>query len=1175
MLTAIGLVLFAFFMQFFLAWLFGEGWSSKKEPTKKPEEPKEPAIDKHPQRDSSRKQIISLLQSGFKTNFLETDATHRTIIGSIVTEYEYQDEKVKFIQACLKSNGGTELDEEQAAAVGEVSNHTQVIARAGSGKTTTLVNRAYFLQQHCGVAPNQMLLLAFNKKASEEMASRLKKMIHGIAPFVMTFHAFAHAIVHPEENLVAENENADKREMNQIFQQIINEYMKQPELEAAIQEMIISFCREDWDRFLEEAKMTDAEKLQYKRSLQHISLNGDYIKSYGEKVIANFLFEHGIDYKYEYNHKWDEGNYKPDFTVFTKNQNGKSGVIIEYFGMVGDTKYDELTKKKREYWSNIPEWTLVELYPRDVKRADFTTYLATKLKESGIASKQISEKKILEQLSAWNAVGEFSKAAANFVGRCRKYWFTPEDIEQKLKYHKAAPRAEMMFLKFALKLYKDYLARLKKAKKEDFDGLMQRSSEKVTSGTTKFRNSSYSGNISDLRYVFIDEFQDFSEHFWRLTDAMYKQNPNIKFFCVGDDWQSINGYAGSDMKFYSNFTNYFPNAVKRTLKRNYRSTKSIVDVGNALMKGLGTSATAVKKDSGEILLADLSTFWQSASEKSRHPGDNITPAIVRLVRKVLDEGSSVVLLCRRNGLPNFTNDLSIKSTYKDSRFSLFLKSVQSYFPENVHKNIEITTTHKFKGRESETVIVVDAVIGAYPLIHPFWVYFRLLGDSPQKIADEERRLFYVALTRAISKLIIVTEKESMSPFLVDIQKNMKLTTIKWVDLKAVRTQKNVILLRIGNQDGLGYRPTQDIKNLLRLSKYTYEPSDWPSYVKEYYPPNSINWNEIKGEPWVENAQGIEVRVYDENEKILHKCFVNNGEWSLNEPVNDGVSEVEEKKETIISCHGCATKNRIPTGKSISATENRKTGESSLEAKCGNCGVYLDPTKYKKMQAEKKQQHATAEKIQREEQEKKRRETIELEERERASRAEQEKQRKEAAAQAEREKARNAELEKQRVLKETSDLERKKRALEERNQAQKAKEALSKKTDNKQRSDIYSDSKTGLMWARNADIVGKQMKWNNAMNLVKNLHHNGHSDWRLPTKDELVSAKQGGAQPADWYNANGFINVKDYFYWSSSIYATLPDFAWFVDFKGDSGAFYCDKDLCYHVWPVRDEKQKVS
>ena len=116
---------------------------------------------------------------------------------------------------------------------------------------------------------------------------------------------------------------------------------------------------------------------------------------------------------------------------------------------------------------------------------------------------------------------------------------------------------------------------------------------------------------------------------------------------------------------------------------------------------------------------------------------------------------------------------------------------------------------------------------------------------------------------------------------------------------------------------------------------------------------------------------------------------------------------------------------------------------------------------------------------------------------------------------------------------------------------------------------YTDPQTGLMWARDGNIAGKGMKWNDAMNWAKGLTHAGYSDWRLPTREELVSfARWGGNRPSDWFNSNGFINVQSRNYWSSSDDADCSHLAWSVNSvtgKADNNVKYNNN---YYVWPVR-------
>ena len=254
-------------------------------------------------------------------------------------------------------------DPEQAAAIGAVEGHVQVVARAGSGKTTTLVNRALFLQLHCKVAPDEMLLLAFNRNAAEEMQMRLASYLQGSIPHVMTFHALAYALTHPKAMIVDETDGEHSQE--RALQNEIDQYLRDSKNLDEIRPLMIAHFRSDWRRIVSGGyNRPPEEMMRFRRSLPHETLDGKYVKSFGEKVIANFLFEHGIKYQYERNFWWDGINYRPDFTIFTGDE---CGLVIEYFGLEGEPDYDAMSEEKRNYWRDNPDWKLLEYFPRNIK----------------------------------------------------------------------------------------------------------------------------------------------------------------------------------------------------------------------------------------------------------------------------------------------------------------------------------------------------------------------------------------------------------------------------------------------------------------------------------------------------------------------------------------------------------------------------------------------------------------------------------------------------------------------------------------------------------------------------------------------------------------------------------------------------------------------------------------
>ena len=97
-----------------------------------------------------------------------------------------------------------------------------------------------------------------------------------------------------------------------------------------------------------------------------------------------------------------------------------------------------------------------------------------------------------------------------------------------------------------------------------------------------------------------------------------------------------------------------------------------------------------------------------------------------------------------------------KSKYKNGTLDSFLELVRSYLPEESRKLVTISTAHKYKGLQKDVVIILDAIPRCYPLIHPDLMFTRVFGDSIESVVNEERRLFYVALTRAVETLLGLT-----------------------------------------------------------------------------------------------------------------------------------------------------------------------------------------------------------------------------------------------------------------------------------------------------------------------------------------------------------------------------------------------------------------------------------
>ena len=751
-----------------------------------------------------------------------------------------------------------------------------MIARAGSGKTTTLVNRAIFLQRHCHIPPNQIILLAFNRKAAEEIKERLEKYFEDSIPHVMTFHALAYAIVHPEESLLYDDPASNSQAKSRSLQSVIDDYLRNSQFKDKIRVLMLEHFRTDWERIVAGGYNREkSEIIEYRRSLPNVSLRGEYLKSYGEKLIADFLFEHDVPYKYERNYWWDGVNYRPDFTIFL---NAESGLIVEYFGLLGDSDYDELKEEKREYWKRICSWKLLEITPNEVAvgREQFFFAFKKLLEENGVSCTLLTEEEIWSRIKD-RAIDRFTATTVGFIQRCRKLSLTQVQLNNLIQTRNDLSLVEEQFLEVAQHLYNAYLERLSATGEEDFDGLMQRAAKSIQNGQAIFERKSGKGDLVNIRYMFIDEYQDFSDLFLKLVDAIRTQNDRIEFFCVGDDWQAINGFAGSDLQFYENFHRYFTPSCELYISTNYRSSKSIVAIGNALMDGLGKPAESYKPDNGTILLGYLDEFKPSNRENERHNGDEITPAVLRLVSKLLATDKNVVLLSRKNTLPWYVNYDAVQSRKKNG-LDAFCDLIRSYFPEELRGLISTSTAHKYKGLQNDAVIVLDAVHRSYPLIHPDWIFMRVLGDDVEKIISEERRLFYVALTRAVDTLIILTEEQSSSPFLQDIISRQSLDRVGWDNFPPVKDENSRLTIRVGNLNKYNNGATFAIKDQLKASGYRWESRNkvWQkSFLEE-----GFSIENLKNSIWSSVANEICVYIVDDHETLVDEYAIHSGQWSL-------------------------------------------------------------------------------------------------------------------------------------------------------------------------------------------------------------------------------------------------------------------------------------------------------
>ena len=128
-----------------------------------------------------------------------------------------------------------------------------------------------------------------------------------------------------------------------------------------------------------------------------------------------------------------------------------------------------------------------------------------------------------------------------------------------------------------------------------------------------------------------------------LISAIRKHNQQALFFCVGDDWQAINSFAGADLYFYQNFKEIFQPSHTLSITTNYRSGSQIVDIGNKLMSNRGISAKPSTQSQGKIQLVYISKFQMAPIEEQEHNFD-LNAILIRLISKLIKDGKEITLL---------------------------------------------------------------------------------------------------------------------------------------------------------------------------------------------------------------------------------------------------------------------------------------------------------------------------------------------------------------------------------------------------------------------------------------------------------------------------------------------------------------------------------------------------
>jgi DNA helicase IV len=633
------------------------------------------------------------------------------------------------------------LTEPQRNACIEDEDANLVLAGAGTGKTSTIVGKAGYLIETHSAQPEQILMLAFARKAAEEMEERIEERIRCKELTVKTFHGLGKEIIAKVEGrqpaLCEMAEDDKKRE--KFVDGVLSELLLTNSYREKLFNYFANYLYPVRNVFDFENKK---DYIEYCQQVEIRTLKGDLVKSHEELMIANYLYQQGINYKYEADYKIDTSGpdfrkYTPDFYLpdydiyiehFALDENGKAPKYM------GGVKYVDGVEWKRSLHEEHGT-QLIETYSYEHKQGQLLENLREKLLSLDIVFEPIPDNKMLDLIKELGEVTSFSRIISEFLKLFKSALLSIQELYEMAASHIDLTRM-MIVVELFEPIYQKYQSYLESQNEIDFEDMIAKAVKYVEEGLF----------VSPYRYVLVDEFQDISAPRARLIKALKKQNKENSIFCVGDDWQSIYRFTGSDVSLTRDFSDHFGVAATNILDMTFRFNQKIGEVASQFIQ---KNPVQIKKNIKSFRKVEENTVTIIPSKSD---AIGLETALQALNNQVKPD-SSVLVLGRF-------------SYIKPKNYSK-LKAMYS------NLNIDYMTVHGSKGKEADYVIVLGLVTGknGFPSSKVSNSLLSLLLPPEEDYKDaEERRLFYVALTRARHHVYLVTHPEKQSDFVRELRK---------------------------------------------------------------------------------------------------------------------------------------------------------------------------------------------------------------------------------------------------------------------------------------------------------------------------------------------------------------------------------------------------------------------
>lgn len=637
------------------------------------------------------------------------------------------------------------LTEQQRQAVLRNNDLNLVLAAAGTGKTSVIVAKALDLIDSGMATCDEILILAYNNAAAKELKERIKVRAEAAnlncekSPAISTFHALGKKILKDlgvNTNLTEFAKDSKKLEL--WVSNWLGEYISKTPLS------IFKFLELSYQPINPFDFKNKAEYDAYIRDNEYRTLQGERVRGYQELLIANWLFLNGVPYEYEAafitKRRVAEGvDYHPDFHLTNTN------IYLEHFGVdrkgrtrpdIDREQYNKEINMKRELHKES-ETVLLETYHYDWQEGILEEKLKKITEEQGITLIPKSEKEIFNTIKSLGILDENAKRYLKCLQAIRAERLDKKNVLKRLK--KGSIFYATKYADLLEDLHEAYKSHLLKNGNIDFDDMIVESANLITNKTFK----------PQWRYILVDEFQDISMSRMGLINALINFGPAPILTVVGDDWQSIYRFSGGKLELTTRFEKLVGPFTLTKLEKTYRYNDSIAKVAGLFVmqnpEQYKKNVISHKKvDSSQVFIID----------SNGNSKQSLDVRIMQVVNKIKenDEHGTIAILARYNYLIDSAKS-KIRADFKDmSSFNFW-------------------TFHGSKGLEADYCILIGFSQGkmGFPNENKENAVIEALLPSLDAFPhSEERRLLYVAITRAKKKCYIIADAIAPSEFINEL-----------------------------------------------------------------------------------------------------------------------------------------------------------------------------------------------------------------------------------------------------------------------------------------------------------------------------------------------------------------------------------------------------------------------